>query len=636
MTNQTQESKSPLQEGLRVGSRASIWRVAANARVLLLGVAFVTVQILAQMSIPAFLLVPLLLLMAGGGFCIAVIQLLRAASRLVDVLRSRPGADLDAVAAVSRRQLRDVLPALAWWRVVNLIAVVVGGSFFVTAFIEAFPTFAVSIDPEARATALLQAGIFASLFAAFLDSGYGLRWWVRTELTAGRLIVVTYVLVAVIAGMMLVHPVSLRPGSSISFVDALFMAVSALTVTGLAPVVPAEVFGVTGMAVLLVLIQTGGIGIVMLTAGLAIITRNRLSIRQSQVGAETFALPNVGSFTRFFFYVIGLTLTLELIGAGLLWTLLPGDIPNRFGHALFHSVSAFCNAGISTFPQSLEIPGLGFFKLVVCLLIVVGGLGFPVVIECISRVIPSWWQGPRETERDDERSRRWAPIHAFSRLSDNSLLILSVTVGLLVAGFVGIFLGNVFGRASASGVIGELGDALFFAVSARTAGFNISPVAQLATGAQIVILGLMIVGGGPVSTAGGIKTSTFGVLLVTAVSVLRGFKWVQFRRREIPAFVVQKAVSVVVMYVCFILLAFGALLAVEDHPAWSLLFEAVSALSTNGLSLGVTGELTSAGKFIVILLMLVGRIGLIAAIYAGIGRVREQRYRLAAGRFDVG
>jgi trk system potassium uptake protein TrkH len=222
----------------------------------------------------------------------------------------------------------------------------------------------------------------------------------------------------------------------------------------------------------------------------------------------------------------------------------------------------------------------------------------------------------------------------FSRLSDNALLPLVVTAGLLVVGTAAILGANLTSRSGPLGT--EIQDALFYSVSARTAGFSLSSLSTMSIGAQLVIVLLMAIGGGPVSTAGGMKTTTVGVLLCTVISSLRGYKWVQFRRREIPSYIVQKAVTVLGLFVAAVLLAFMVLLGVERSAPWPLFFECVSALATVGLSLDLTPQLTTPGKIVIVTLMIVGRIGLATIVYAGVGKIGEQKFRMAQGRFDVG
>jgi trk system potassium uptake protein TrkH len=224
---------------------------------------------------------------------------------------------------------------------------------------------------------------------------------------------------------------------------------------------------------------------------------------------------------------------------------------------------------------------------------------------------------------------------ARGRLSDVSHLALCSGFALFFLGTLGIFIMETFG--SQPGTLGSrLGEALFFSVSARTAGFAHVSMNMLSPMSHAVLIVLMAIGASPMSTGGGIKSTTAAVLVVNAFSFLRGLKWAEYRRSEIPNVILQKAVAVVVIYVVVALMGTSLLVLIERDSPFKILFEVVSAMSTVGLSLNYTSELSAAGKVIVILLMLVGRLGLVTFIYAGIGKVVDRRYRLPQGNYYVG
>ncbi len=280
-------------------------------------------------------------------------------------------------------------------------------------------------------------------------------------------------------------------------------------------------------------------------------------------------------------------------------------------------MSAFCNAGFSSFPPGLEVPGLLAFKSVVGTLIVTGGIGFPILFEVFDR------------SRNPQRRRLpWPPY---------LLLTVGVSLALLILGTVGLYLTESTALAVAGRPAAErFGNALFYSVSSRTAGFGLVPHSTLTIGSQLLIVVLMAIGGSPLSTAGGLKTTTIGVLVSAALSSLRGHRWIQFGRSEISASTLLECVAIVLIY---LLLAFGSLLVLlpfEAPDAFGLFFEIVSALSTVGLSLDVTPQLSAFGKLWISGLMLAGRFGIVALVYMGIGRVREQRFRYAERVYYVG
>jgi trk system potassium uptake protein TrkH len=267
-------------------------------------------------------------------------------------------------------------------------------------------------------------------------------------------------------------------------------------------------------------------------------------------------------------------------------------------------------------PANLESSPFGGFGLgVICVLIVVGGLGFPILFE----VIGALNKGPRKR-----------------RFSANSRLTLAVTGSLLLVGAVSIFMMQTFTHGNELSTQQRFWQSIFYSISSRTAGFNMVPVHQLGATSVLVIMVLMAIGGGPMSTAGGMKTTTVGVLIATAWATVSGRGQAQFAGRTIPDITIHRAVSGVVIYLFVASSATLMLVLLEGLDPWALLFEVVSALSTVGLTLGVTEQLSGPGKFIILTLMLVGRIGLVTFLYAGMGRIEPRRYRYPKDRFFVG
>ncbi len=182
----------------------------------------------------------------------------------------------------------------------------------------------------------------------------------------------------------------------------------------------------------------------------------------------------------------------------------------------------------------------------------------------------------------------------------------------------------------------HVGESLFYAIPARTAGFNLRPIAEFSQGAVLITLVLMLIGGSPLSTAGGIKTSTLGVIITSAISFMRGHSWIQFHNREIPITTLMKSISLVTLYMVISILAIITLISSEGLNPLNLTFEVVSAISTCGLSLGVTPYLRTFAKVILIILMLLGRLGIMTIIYVGAGKISEQRFRYPKDHFFAG
>lgn len=377
--------------------------------------------------------------------------------------------------------------------------------------------------------------------------------------------------------------------------DALFTATSAVCVTGLVVVDTGKDLAPASQAVVLILIQLGGIGVMTATTALSLLMRERIGLRQRMFLAGGFGMETPAGVVRFLRRVLLLTFTVEAIGVLFLYAgfLRAGFSPLRsLCNAVFHSVSAFCNAGFSLFSDSLAgfsrnllIPGT------VMALIVLGGLGFMVLSELMMAV--------REKKR----------------LSMLPRLVLVTTAGL-------VFFGTIFivfceWNHAFAGLSGgwKVWNGLFASITPRTAGFDtVAPATFSPAGVFLLIL-LMVVGASPGSTGGGFKTTTLAVLLVSTWNNLRRNSEINLWNRRISIRILQRTVTVVVLYLGTIGLGLAALALLEPFPFRSLLFETASAMGTVGLSLGITAELSDAGKVVLMLLMFWGRVGIVTFLY---------------------
>jgi trk system potassium uptake protein TrkH len=440
----------------------------------------------------------------------------------------------------------------------------------------------------------------------------------RLDLSAPQLLVSSFAgLIAVGTAGFLVLP-GLWVGPRVGFVDALFMATSAVCVTGLSVLDVSSRMTFWGQLWLLALIQLGGLGILTLAALAAAALGRRSSLEvEEAVGNPASILP-FSSPRALVRAVVVTTLVVELAGALLLWLAWAGSLGSRaaFWPALFHAVSAFCNAGFSTFRGSL-VPFATHpaTLLVVAALIVTGGIGFLVV----------------EDLRHRTAGRR-------RRLTVHSRLALATTA-ILLALATGLYLLFESGETlERFGVVDRLTNALFLAVTPRTAGFNAVDYDALSNPSVLLTIGLMWIGGSPGSTAGGVKTTTVALLSLLFVSRLRGRGEVTIADRTVPDATVQRAVGLAVGGALILVVASFVLSwtelpdrdAVRDRAHFvRLVFEAQSALGTVGLSMGVTDELTPAGRLVVTALMFVGRVGPLAVLEAMARRGLRARFRMA-------
>ena len=408
----------------------------------------------------------------------------------------------------------------------------------------------------------------------------------------------------------------LYTGPRLGVIDALFTVTSAVCVTGLTVVDTATYFTWWGQAWILLCIQAGGLGILTF-ATLIIHTLGRQSALHVEAATSAGVAAQTGDARTMVRAVLALTFTIEVVGAAGLWLAWrePLGAGPAVWHGVFHAISAFCNAGFSTFSENLvrwrESPPV---LLTIQTLIVLGGLGFVVLEEL--------------------RDRFWR--HRVRRLSTHARLVLLTTAVLMVGGAVLYFAFEARGTLRPLGVVDRAVNAMFMSITPRTAGFNAVDYNQVSNPSVALTVALMLVGGSPGSTAGGVKTTTAALLALLVVARLRGARNVSVWRRTVPWDTVHNATSLVVGAIT--ILAIGIFLLLMTEPANGgaersdfvrLVFEAHSAFGTVGLSMNKSTELTPAGRLIVSALMFVGRVGplgLTAAMVFRRGHGPDARY----------
>ena len=406
----------------------------------------------------------------------------------------------------------------------------------------------------------------------------------------------------------------LYTGDRLSLLDALFTATSAVCVTGLIVVDTATYFTAAGQAFILLLIQLGGLGIVTFTSVIILMLGRRMSLRQESVTAGAAEIAPHINFSQLTRDILRFTFACEAAGALLLllaWA--PEGGTAALWPAVFHSISAFCNAGFSTFSDSLmgmSTQPLPLFT--VMALVVVGGIGFLTMEEL-------WLRRPSALRREKRKAR------GIPRLSLHSRLVLATTAVLLVGGCL-LFTAYEWSLTLRDmPVAARIMNGLFMSVTARTAGFNTIDYEQASDGTGFLTILLMFIGGSPGSTAGGVKTTTIAVIGLLAWSRYRGRTTTDIAGRTVPEETIQRAVGLFVLAFGVITLAILVLTTTEigavAHTATEAgflryMFEAVSAFSTVGLSMGVTDDLSGAGRTIVILLMFIGRVGVLTFVAA--------------------
>ncbi|WP_432797334.1 TrkH family potassium uptake protein [Poriferisphaera sp. WC338] len=471
----------------------------------------------------------------------------------------------------------------------------------------------------------------------------------------GILLPLSFITLILIGTPLLKLPHATPSGMSISWLDALFTMTSAVCVTGLGVRSTATGFTPFGQTVILIFVQLGGLGIIIFASMFAMLIGRSLSIREhvSLSGLmDDLPLYRVSGFVRF---IVLTTLAIELIGALLMMPMFAvdgyGEImgwSGRFFYSLFHSVSAFCNAGFDLTGQSMAEHrySLGLFT-VMMPLIVIGGIGFPVLSNLADmlrhRVSRRRMWNVRQIQSDA------TSLHG-TRMTLHTKVVLVTTLSLFVVGTVGIFVGEVMPwvyQAADVGVTGhavqiggegdrgvtvqlgeKLADASFMSVSARTAGFSSVSVEELHPTGQLVLISLMMVGGSPGGTAGGVKTTVIALLILGVIANMRQRKEVEAFGRTISNDTVKKAGTLFFCYIGLIMGMTYLLTLSEPFTFLKVFFEVVSAATTTGLSMGITQDLTSFGKCVIIVTMFLGRVGPLALLGALVlSRSRKVLYR---------
>ena len=426
-------------------------------------------------------------------------------------------------------------------------------------------------------------------------------FWKSERVSPARVIIFGFLALILLGTALLMLPVSTRERVGASFFDALFTATSATCVTGLVVHDTATYWSGFGQAVILFLIQVGGMGVVTMAVAIFIFSGKRIGLKQRWVMQESISAPQVGGIVRQTRVILKTAFAIEGVGALILAVhFCPEFGPGRgLWYAVFHSISAFCNAGFdlmgtqAPFSSLTGYTGDAAVNATVMLLIVVGGLGFLT------------WQ--------DVSAHRFR----FKEYRLQSKLILVTTAGLLLFGFL-FFLLYEFRLPQWDSLppSEKFLAAMFQSVTPRTAGFNTVDLARMSEPSKLLTILLMLTGGSPGSTAGGFKTTTFAVLMLSAIAVFRKRPSAQCFGRRVQDGVLQSACAIFLLYLLLFLAGGIVICCIDQVPLMDALFEAASAIGTVGLSLGGTARFSLPCRMILVFLMYFGRVGGLTMIYA--------------------
>ena len=444
----------------------------------------------------------------------------------------------------------------------------------------------------------------------------------KIRLRPAQMILLSFVGLILLGTFFLLLPVSSAPNKSLSFIDALFLATSASCVTGLSPLSIFDDLSLFGQLVLLGLIQVGGIGIMTISTSMAVLLGKSMMVSDRIFMQELLEVSSQDQIFALIFDIIRYTLVIEIWG-GIILTVAfvfdNNDISVAIYWGFFHSISAFCNAGFSIFNNSLE--GFATNPLIhgtIAVLITLGGVGF-VALKEIQEVLIN-----KKT---------------IARVTLHTKTVLVTSLLLTLGGALFIFFGEYLHALDRFSTWEKIQIALFQSITTRTAGFNSIPMASLHTYTILGIIILMFIGASPGSTGGGIKTTTLAILVQSIWSTLKSRSAVILFNRRVPDITVVRATSIAFISIVSATLATLILMKLEPEQSFlAILFESISALGTVGLSLGITPYLSFAGKLVITLLMLAGRIGPLTLVLA-IGEHREEaagRVELPSGKIMIG
>ena len=428
----------------------------------------------------------------------------------------------------------------------------------------------------------------------------------KFSLSTTQIIMLSFLVVILAGSLLLSLPISSAVGEPVPYLDALFTATTATCVTGLVTLPTVTTWSVFGQIIILLLIQIGGLGVITIFAGVLVFLHKKIRLKDSQLIQDAFNINDNAGVRGFVKKVIIGSLTIELIGAILyLFVFVPDFGAKGIWISIFTAISAFCNAGIDIIGNVslIDYATNPLVNFTTSLLIILGGLGFIV-----------WWDLVRVAKLFKTRG-----IKCFKSLTLHSKLVLLITLILIFVGGLGVFIFEYNNPLTIAnyGLFDKIQISLFQSITTRTAGFASIPQENLTNTSSIICLLLMLIGGSPVGTAGGIKTVTFVVLIISAISTIKNKNDNVIFNRTLPKEAPKKALAILSMFLLIVIVStFLLSIAVKDRSLLDILYETVSASATVGLSRNLTPYLNGFGKIIIIVTMYLGRVGPISLAVA--------------------
>ena len=443
----------------------------------------------------------------------------------------------------------------------------------------------------------------------------------KKHFSSSQIIILGFSGVILLGSLLLMLPISSANNTVTPFVDTIFTATSAVCVTGLVVRDTATYWSMFGQFIILLLIQIGGMGVVTIGVSIATISGKKISLMQRSTMQEAVSAPQVGGIVKFTSFILKVTFSIELLGAVIMAPVFCRDFGVLKGlwYAVFHSISAFCNAGFDLMGVKAPFSSLVSYVAnpvingVILFLIVFGGIGFVT------------WTDMKEHK-----------FHIRKYRMQSKVILLSTAILILLPAIY-FFCFELGKEAFEEFTLYErIQAALFQAITPRTAGFNTIDLSKLSESGITITIVLMLIGGAPGSTAGGMKTTTLFVLILSALAVYRRKENVGCFGRRIDIEVIKNAAAILLMYV-FLTVTGGIIISsVEQIPMLTCVFETASAIGTVGLTLGITSQLSLLSRSILILLMFLGRVGGLTIIFATISGVKGNYAKMPLEKITVG
>lgn len=414
-----------------------------------------------------------------------------------------------------------------------------------------------------------------------------------------------FAILIIIGGCILSLPIFTRSGKFTNLIDSIFVAASASCVTGLTTVNTAEHWNSYGHLLILFLIQIGGLGVMTLATLFPLLLRKKIGLKSRQILKEQLNIDTLQGIMKLFRYVLVFTFLVEILGAILLsFRFVPlFGVAKGLWYSIFHSVSAFCNAGFDLLGDSIyPYRNDNLINITLMSLVVIGGLGFIVTAEIFRK-------------------------KSFKKLSTHAKLVLIISASLIVIGTLAFYLieRQVGGVLYKENFKNSIMQSAFQSISARTAGFYSVKLNQMHDTSVLLLSVLMVIGGSPGSTAGGLKTTTFGVLILSTISIFKQEDEVTIFNKHIDSKTIRKALAIIMVYLALIFIVIFVLSLSENFKVIDISYEVASAFGTVGASRGITGDFSNIGKILITLSMYLGRIGPMTMAYS-IGLKSKTKY----------